>query len=116
MVHIYIYVADAVSLNQLFTTMNEGYVKFLKDTKHILQIIENINEKINKGELSLEGVSLVSLDVDKMYNNITSDLGRGAAKTYLDSRPAHPPGDDNSDPFISTESLLEGLDLCTRVG
>ena len=86
---------------------------FLKDTKHTLQIIENINEKIDKGELSLEGVHLVSLDVDKMYNNITTDLGRGAAKSYLDSRPPLPSGFvDNEDPFVSTESLLEGLDLC----
>ena len=51
-----------------------------------------------------------------MYNNITHDLGRGAAKTYLDSRPASPPGvaNDESDPFVTTASLLDGLDLCTQ--
>ena len=89
---------------------------FLKDTKHTLQIIEQINEKIDKGELSLEGVSLVSLDVEKMYNNITLDLGMGAAKGYLDTRPAHTYGgaDENSDPFVTTETLMEGLDLCIQ--
>ena len=35
------------------------------------------------GEFSLEGVSLVTLDVDKMYNNITADLGYIAVKKFL---------------------------------
>ena len=39
---------------------------FLKDTKHTLQIIEGINDKIYGGEVSLEGVGLVTLDVDSM--------------------------------------------------
>jgi tripartite motif-containing protein 2/3 len=64
----------------------------------------------------IDGVSLVSLDVEKMDNNITHDLGRGAAKSYLDSRPVSPPvgGNEESDPFVTTTSLLEGLDLCTQ--
>ena len=85
---------------------------FLRDTKHTVQIIESINEKIDKGEITLEGVCLVSLDVDKMYNNITSDLGKGAAKQYLDSRTATSSGGADDDPFVLTDSLLEGLDLC----
>ena len=88
---------------------------FLKDTKHTLQLIENINERIDEGELSLEGVSLVSFDVEKMYNNITHEMGRGAAKNYLESRSAEIGGADiNTDPFVPTESILEGLDLCTQ--
>ena len=88
---------------------------FLKDTKHTLELIENINEKVDKGELSLEGVSLVSLDVEKMYNNISQELGVSAAKEYLDSRnplSQSVGSNENKDPFISTDSLLEGLDLC----
>ena len=59
---------------------------FLKDTKHTLQLIEQINEKVDRGELSLEGVNLVSFDVEKMYNNISKEMGIKAAKEYLDSR------------------------------
>ena len=36
---------------------------FLKDTKHTLEIIETINERIDAGQVSLEGVAVVSLDV-----------------------------------------------------
>ena len=88
---------------------------FLKDTKHTLQLVEQINEKIDKGELSLEGVNLVSLDVEKMYNNISKDLGMNAVKEYLDSRDPHSQSKgctENEDPFVSTKSILEGLDIC----
>ena len=44
---------------------------YLKDGKHTLQVIEEINDKIDRGELNLEGVALVSLDVESMYNNMT---------------------------------------------
>ena len=40
---------------------------FLKDTKHMLQIIDEINLKIEKNEVSLDGVALVTLDVESMY-------------------------------------------------
>ena len=62
----------------------------------------------------MDGVSLVSLDVEKMYNNITKDLGTNAAKNYWNSRqPIQPVGcAENENPFVSTQSLLEGLDLC----
>ena len=33
---------------------------FLKDTKHVLQIVEEINEKIDNGEVSLDGVGLIT--------------------------------------------------------
>ena len=44
---------------------------FLKDGKHTLKVIEEINDQIKSGEISLEGVALVSLDVEAMYNNMT---------------------------------------------
>ena len=59
---------------------------FLQDTKHTLQIVENINEKIESGEFSLEGVALVTLDVDKMYNNMTEQLGLTGCKHYQNRR------------------------------
>ena len=57
---------------------------FLKDTKHVLQIIEDINEKIDRGEFSLEGVGLITLDVEKMYNTMTEELALAETKNYLE--------------------------------
>ena len=45
---------------------------FLRDTKHTLQIVEEIRAKIDQGELSLDGVALVSMDIESMYNNMTT--------------------------------------------
>ena len=86
---------------------------FLKDTKHMLQLIEGINEQIDNGSLSLDGVGLVTLDLEKMYNNITDELGMGAEKSYLDSR-SYQGGTNfaNQDPVVSTNSLMTGLKLC----
>ena len=36
---------------------------YLRDTKHTLQVISEINDKIADGKLSLDGVALVSLDL-----------------------------------------------------
>ena len=60
--------------------------RFLQDTKHTLQVLEEVNQNIKSGQVSLDGVGLVSLDVDKMYNNMTEYLGRGACKEYLEGR------------------------------
>ena len=78
---------------------------FLKDTKDTLQIIENMNEKIESGEFSLEGVALMTLDVDKMYNNMTEELGLTGCRKYLESR---------SEQEVSTELIMKGLELCIR--
>ena len=56
----------------------QNLATFLKDTKHTLLIIEQINDKIGAGEVSLEGVGLVSLDVDSMYNSVSHN------STFLD--------------------------------
>ena len=88
---------------------------FLQDTKHTLKIIEEINDQIDQGEFSLDGIGLVTMDIESMYNNITEDLGLVAAEKYLNCRQAQ----DNvnfasRDPTISTSSLMEGLKLCLR--
>ena len=53
---------------------------FLQDTKHLLQIIDEINQKILEEEVSLDGVALVTLDVESMYNNMPEELARVASK------------------------------------
>ena len=53
---------------------------FLQDTKHTLEIIQDINQRMDRGELSLDGVAIVSLDVESMYTNMTKELGKSAAK------------------------------------
>ena len=55
---------------------------FIQDTKHVLQIIDEINQKIEKDEVSLDGVAMVTLDVESMYNNMTKDLAGGATKEF----------------------------------
>ena len=56
---------------------------FLKDTKHVLQLVEEINERIDNGEITLDGVGLITLDVEKMYNTMSEDLALGGTKAYL---------------------------------
>ena len=56
---------------------------FLQDTKHTLQILEEINQKVENEEVSLEGVAIVTLDVESMYNNITDELARVASSEFL---------------------------------
>ena len=82
---------------------------FLQDGKHTLQLIEETNDRIRAGEISLDGVALVSLDVEAMYNNMTRDLGTLATKQYLESRSFQ---QDVGISSVSSESILEALDLC----
>ena len=84
---------------------------FLKDGKHTVKIIEEINDQIKSGDISLEGVALVSLDVEAMYNNMTEDLGTGACEEFLENRIFQGDGDQNS---ISSESILSALELCLQ--
>ena len=87
---------------------------FLQDTKHTLQIISQLNDQIDRGEISLEGVNLVSLDVNKMYNNITEDLGKSACQKYLQSRSETRSQSANEEADVSTTSIMEGLELCLK--
>ena len=52
---------------------------FLKDGKHTLKVTEEINDQVQIGNIDLEGVALVSLDVKAMYKNMTEELGTGAS-------------------------------------
>ena len=55
--------------------------------------------------MSLEGVAVVSLDVESMYNNMSEDLGTGGCKEYLENR---------SEGDVSTNAILTALDLCLK--
>ena len=81
---------------------------FLQDTKHTLQILEEINEKIDSGDFSLDGVALVTLDVESMYNNMTKDLARVATSQFLEGGRSG----DSEEAKVSSQSILEALDLC----
>jgi len=81
---------------------------FIQDTKHTLQIIEEINEKVKNGEMSLEGVALVTLDVEAMYNNMSKELAGGATKEFLQGNRV---GDEES-LKVKASSILEALDTC----
>ena len=66
---------------------------------------------MNRGDLDLDGVALVSLDVESMYNNMTEQLGTGASREFLENRNVQEGGDINS---VSSESILAALDLCLK--
>ena len=85
---------------------------YLQDTKHTLQLISQLNSRIENGELSLDGVSLVSLDVNKMYNNITEDLGNSACRQFLESRSVIGQSNLDEESKVTTTSLMKGLELC----
>ena len=81
---------------------------FLKDSIHTIQVIEEINEKVKTGEISLQGVAVVSLDLEAMYSNMSEDLGTGACRDFLETR------QNCGEHFSSTSSILEALDLCLK--
>ena len=83
---------------------------FLQDTKHTLQIIEDINQQIEDGQMSLEGVALVSLDVESMYNNMSEELAGGATKDFLHNDRK---GDSES-LKVQSNSILEALEVCLK--
>ena len=58
---------------------------YLRDTEHTLKIIEDFNETIDEGQVSLDGVAIVSLDVESMYSNMSEELATGAVTEYLES-------------------------------
>ena len=59
--------------------------------------------------MTTEGVALVSLDVDSMYNNMSDEFGSPAFKEYLDSRISLEDGHD-----VSTNSIMTALNLCLK--
>ena len=56
----------------------------------------------------LDGVGIVSLDVESMYNNMSTELDRGACENFLSASTNH---DGNE---VSTNSILVSLDLCMK--
>ena len=61
-------------------------------------------------EKGLEGVALVTMDIENMYNNIPETLGLEAVQSFLNSRIRQTdPTDAYRDPEVSTSSLLKGL-------
>ena len=90
----------------------ENLPTFLQDTKHVLLEVDELNKRIEQGEVSLNGVALVSLDIESMYTNMSLELGKSACKEFLDSRST-----STGDPDmlkVSTWSILEALDLCVK--
>jgi hypothetical protein len=83
---------------------------YLRDTKHTLQVISEINDKLADGEISLDGVGLVSLDLESMYTNMTEELGTQACKEYLESRSFLQDGNEQ----VSSNSILTALNLCLK--
>ena len=81
---------------------------FIQDTKHPIKQIESINEKVEKGDVSLVGVAIVTLDVKSMYTNMTSYLSGVASDEYLHGGISG----DQEPSMVKPESILKGLDLC----
>ena len=75
-------------------------------------MIEELNDKIDEGNLNLKGVALVSLDIVNMYNNMSEELGTEATKEFLSKRINQ--GGQGGDSFVSTESILKALELCLK--
>ena len=85
---------------------------FLQDAKDTLKVIEEINDKIERKDLSLDGVGLATLDVEKMYTNMTENLGTGSCKTFLERRQQQ--GGQGDEYLVQANSILKALELCTK--
>ena len=86
----------------------ENLPTFLQDTKHVLLEVDDFNKRIERGEVSLEGVALVSLDIESMYTNMNLDLGRSACKEFLDSRLTGP-GDPDTLKVRLGKKCMQGV-------
>ena len=78
-------------------------------------MIEDLNQQIEDGEVSLDGVAVASLDVVSMYTNMTEEIGTSASKDYLQSRGSQVGvGNCPEELKVKTESILSALELCIR--
>jgi hypothetical protein len=84
---------------------------FMNDTKHALQLIEEINAKVERNETSLDGVGLATLDLVQMYNNMTEEVGYQACKNFLEENDSQ--GVERED-SVSSESVLKALRICIQ--
>ena len=78
---------------------------FIRDTNHTLQIIEQINDELEDGKMTLEGVALVTLDVESMYTNMSKELCTEASRDFLNQRTFQEEGEQ-----VSTNSILTALE------
>ena len=70
----------------------------IRDTSHLLDIIDTINEKGIPDE-----IILVSFDIVNMFPSIHNVKGMDAVRLALNTRDSNKP---------STECVLEGLEIC----
>ena len=78
--------------------LTENMPSRIKNTAHLLGIIDNINEKGIP-----DNTILVSFDIINMFPSIDNKNGLQAVKTILESRSIKQP---------STQCIIEGLELC----
>ena len=72
---------------------------YIRDTKHILNLIQDIN---NNGPLE-EDISMFTIDVKAMYPSMPRDLGIRGVRNALNNRSSQVP---------STENLIACLEIC----
>ena len=60
---------------------------FLKGTKDTLKVIEEVNEKIDAGQLNLDGVAVFSLDIVSMYTKLSEEHATNACKDFQQDIP-----------------------------
>ena len=84
---------------------------YLRDTKHTLQVIEDLNEQIENSKVSLDDVALVSLDIVNMYPSMSEEIGIGACKDFLEERDFSNLPEELK---VKTESILEALNICIK--
>lgn len=74
---------------------------YIKDTKHLLQMIE----KWNKEGLINENINLVTADMENMYGNMPLELSKQGIIEYFETRP-------QVDDDFTEDEIIEALDIC----
>jgi hypothetical protein len=62
--------------------------------------------------LSQDGVELLTLDIEKMYTNMTEDLGTGTSTHFLDTK--NQVATEYDVILITAKSVLKALNLCSQ--
>ena len=62
--------------------------------------------------MSLDGVGLATLDVDKIYSNMTENLGTGSCRAFLERRQQQ--GGQGDEHLVSANSILKAIELCIK--
>ena len=90
-------------VNHLLSPGMQNLQSYIKDTKHLLQLTHYLNEELEAGNMDLENMAFLTLDVKALYPSMPKTLGREACKKFLDKR---------QDSTISSKSIMALLDLC----